>query len=105
MVKREKIQLAITNPCFDFWYLLHFQDHFAQINSDRTLQFLRKHIPNYEKSLAVYDKHLKTRTENAINRGETIARKIQQNQLDEYDNPCCTGLVKLVQSLLKFALL
>ena len=101
LAKKEKIQLAITNPCFDFWYLLHFQDHFAQINSDRTLHLLRKHIHNYEKSLAVYNKYLKSRTESAINRGETIARKIQQNQLDEHDNPCCTGLVKLVQSLLK----
>ena len=61
--KSQKIKLAITNPCFELWYLIHFQDHFAQITRDRLWNLLEKHIPDYEKSMCLYPKPLKPLTE------------------------------------------
>ena len=42
----QDIQLAITNPCFELWYLIHFQDHYAQVSRDKVISNLRKHISN-----------------------------------------------------------
>ncbi|MBG1271506.1 RloB family protein [Nostoc sp. WHI] len=98
--KSQKINLAITNPCFELWYLIHFQDYFAQITRDRLLNLLKKHIPDYDKSMCLYPKPLKSLTEQAIERADKIAKQIERNELDEYSNPCCSELPKLISSLL-----
>ena len=101
LATKQKIKLAITNPCFELWYLIHFQDYFAQITRDRVINLLEKHIPNYEKSMCLYPKPLKPLTEQAIQRAERIAAQIERDELDEHSNPCCSGLPKLIQSLLR----
>ncbi len=101
LATKQKIKLAITNPCFEFWYLIHFQDYFAQITRDRVINLLGKHIPNYDKSMCLYPKPLKPLTEQAIQRAERIAAQIERDELDEHSNPCCSGLPKLIQSLLR----
>ncbi|MBH8567124.1 RloB domain-containing protein [Nostoc sp. CENA67] len=99
--KSQKIQLAITNPCFELWYLIHFQDHFAEITRDRLRNLLERHIPNYEKSMCLYPNPLKPLTKQAIQRADKIGVQIQRNELDEHSNPCCSQLPELVSLLLK----
>ncbi|MDP5018546.1 MAG: RloB family protein, partial [Dolichospermum sp.] len=96
----QKINLAITNPCFELWYLIHFQDHLSQISRDKLVKLLNKHIPDYDKSMCLYPKPLKTEMEKAIQNAEKIAKQIERNELYEYSNPCCSGLSKLISSLL-----
>ena len=96
----QKIHLAITNPCFEFWYLIHFRDHFAQITRDRANALLGEHISNYEKSMCLYPEPLKELTSQAIQRAERIAAQIERDELPEHSNPCCSKLPDLVQSLL-----
>lgn len=96
----QKIELAITNPCFEFWYLLHFQDHFAQITRKKAEALLNKHLPGYDKAKSYYPETLEALTQFAIQRAEKIAAQIQRNDLDEFSNPCCSGLPTLVQNLL-----
>src|SRR4051812_45462119 len=45
------IELAVSNPCFELWALLHFQDHTAHIERGDARRRLRQHLPEYEKSL------------------------------------------------------
>jgi hypothetical protein len=43
------VRLAVSNPCFETWLLLHFHDrppHHA--NRDATLRLLRRHLPDYD---------------------------------------------------------
>lgn len=44
-----KIGLIISNPCFDLWILLHFQDQQAHIHRHAVQKACRKHIPGYAK--------------------------------------------------------
>jgi hypothetical protein len=87
----QKINLAITNPCFELWYLIHFQDHLSQIN---------RNLPEYDKSMSLYPKPLKSLTETAIQRAGKIAKQIEREELYQYSNPCCSDLPKLISSLL-----
>lgn len=96
----QKINLAITNPCFELWYLIHFQDHLSQISRDTLIKLLNKHIPDYDKSMCLYPKPLKTEMEKAIKCANKIAKQIERDELYEYSNPCCSGLSKLISSLL-----
>ena len=99
LAKRQKIELAITNPCFELWYLIHYQNQLSQITRDRLINLLQKYIPNYNKSMCLYPEPLKRRTDEAIQRAEQIGQQIQRDKLDEHSNPCCSGLPNLVQSL------
>jgi len=47
------IKLAISNPCFEIWVLLHFQDQRAHISPTQLRAACRKHIPGYQKELPV----------------------------------------------------
>lgn len=45
------IGLAVSNPSFELWALLHFEDHRAWIHRDDLKAKLRVYMPKYEKSL------------------------------------------------------
>ena len=67
------IHIAISNPCFEFWYLLHFQyttryfrDYTAVENA------LTAYLPDYEKSDDVYSQ-LSERTATAIQNARRVA--------------------------------
>jgi hypothetical protein len=46
---REQIELAVSNPCFEYWYLLHFRDSDAPFHHGQELkQTLRRYIDAYE---------------------------------------------------------
>ena len=49
--ERQDIKLAISNPCFELWALLHFQDQRASIHRDKARAKLQAHMPDYDKSL------------------------------------------------------
>src|SRR5215218_5420439 len=45
----KNIKLAVSNPCFELWYVLHFQPQTANLSRQEALRVLRKHIPDYQK--------------------------------------------------------
>jgi len=51
LAAREKIGIAVSNPCFELWALLHLVDHRAFITSESARNALRSCMPNYEKAL------------------------------------------------------
>ena len=51
LADRKRINVAISNPCFELWLLLHCVDHTAYVSSyAAVVQLLRQHIPRYDKS-------------------------------------------------------
>jgi hypothetical protein len=47
----EGICLAVSNPSFELWALLHFQDQRAFATRQQVRASLKTHLPDYEKSL------------------------------------------------------
>ena len=45
------ISLAISNPCFELWALLHFRDQTAAETRQKVRSLLKGHIPRYDKEL------------------------------------------------------
>ena len=76
--KANGIEVAFSNPCFELWYFLHFQDQRSAIDRRKLVKKLKKYIPDYEKGLEkVYEKvsHLQA---NASKRAKEL-RKMHQN--------------------------
>ncbi len=97
---KEKINLAISNPCFEFWYLIHFQDYFANLSNKQAERSLKNHIPGYEKPQILYPKPLGPLTRDAIQRAKQLMKRCEANGWQEHTNPCCHKVAELVESLL-----
>ncbi len=45
------VNLAVSNPCFEYWLLIHFQDCHTCLNGPAAVTTkLRKHVPHYDKT-------------------------------------------------------
>jgi hypothetical protein len=96
---REKINLSISNPCFELWVLLHYRDQAANINNDRANSLLKTHLPDYEKPCNLYPDPLMPLTLEAILRAKRLEEKARRDELPSHTNPC-TGVAALVELLL-----
>ena len=90
-----KIELAISNPCFELWALLHFQDQQAHIERDRLREISQNHMTGYDKVLPF--PVLFPNIEDAIRRAEELDR-LQQLRDTPGANPS-TGVYRLVRSI------
>jgi hypothetical protein len=51
------VALAVSNPCFELWALLHFSDQRAHIERDKLQSQLQRHLPGYDKELELAKLH------------------------------------------------
>jgi RloB-like protein len=55
--KRFPIQLIVTDPCFEFWLILHFEYVARSLTAQEAIQLLRCHVTDYEKfDRRIYEK-------------------------------------------------
>jgi hypothetical protein len=99
--RRRGLGLAISNPSFEYWFLLHFEYTDRPFrDADDVIDQLKNHIPNYDKSAEVYS-ILEDRTgiamENASNLRENAAEP-----WDNYPNPS-TWVDSLVNSIMNMS--
>ncbi len=90
---RNKV-LLVSNPCFELWYLLHFQYQTANINSKYCENLLKGYLRNYQKGEVPQD--IKNRIKNAGNLQKVIQKA---KKLKYYKNPSTT--VYLIIDLLQ----
>ncbi|GAA3435670.1 RloB family protein [Kutzneria kofuensis] len=90
-----KVRLAVSNPCFELWLLLHFCDHRGESASYRQLlPKLIKHVPGYDKCRLDFDQFDPGVAE-AVRRAE----RLDPSGRDHGQNPS-TGVWKLVRQVL-----
>jgi hypothetical protein len=53
--KASDVHLAVSNPCFELWLLLHFADQTAALSRKRASELLKKHLPSYVKHVRFED--------------------------------------------------
>jgi len=81
--------LALSDPKFEYWLLLHFEDTNAA-NSDDCTRQLKKHLPSYDKHIGDRD-FSQQRIQLAISRAR---------QRDGHSGGASTTVYKLVESFL-----
>ncbi|WP_049761854.1 RloB family protein [Candidatus Korobacter versatilis] len=93
--KDNKIRVALSNPNFELWILLHFQDLFRHEHRDVIGRLCREHMPEYQK--LVNFELLRAGYEDAVRRAGTLEKlQIQKGAPD--GNPS-TGVYKLTERI------
>ncbi|MBC8394429.1 MAG: RloB domain-containing protein [Deltaproteobacteria bacterium] len=98
-----KLKHALTNPCFEYWYILHFEKVGKAFNSNRkVIHHLKKLHPEYDKASKEICEEIYQNLETAISHAKGIIReKHCGDDLREY-NPS-THVHLLVQYLQEVA--
>ncbi len=97
----DDLELAVSNPCFEVWFLLHYL--YAEKRMDTCRQVigeLRRFIPGYEKSVQHFER-LRPLTPSAVDNASRLERTrigVSKDVLMRDANPCTTvhHLVKLI---------
>ncbi|MXZ78960.1 MAG: RloB domain-containing protein [Gemmatimonadetes bacterium] len=51
LARASNVKVAVSNPCFELWLLLHFQDQTAWLETDAAKRRLKKYDPSDGKSI------------------------------------------------------
>lgn len=90
-----QIDTAISNPCFELWMLLHFQDQRASIDRAQVQRECRRYLPNYAKD--VPSAELLRRDSEAVARAKSLDAW-QASRGCEGANPS-TGVYRLTEKI------
>ncbi len=99
IAQSKDIRLAVSNPCFELWYLLHYRSHTAEVTRQKAFRLLKSHISDYEKAKTLWPSPLEPFTSEAIQRAKQLASRAAADELQPFPNPC-TNVYELVESLL-----
>jgi hypothetical protein len=91
------IEIAVSNPCFELWALLHFQDQTAFLGREKVRSSLKKHVADYRKALPFAQ--LRLGYEEAVRRAENLDRRCDERGCPG-DNPS-TGVYRLTELIRK----
>lgn len=92
----EKVSVALSNPCFELWLLLHFRAHHAAIFGYRQAEsHLLLHHPNYSKAAREFDfGRYRGRWREAVERAQKLAKPGEEAKV----NPS-SGMWRLVREI------
>jgi 8-oxo-dGTP pyrophosphatase MutT (NUDIX family) len=91
------IRLAVSNPCFELWLILHFREHGAHLTSRQAANLLGKHIRDYRKHVRYED--LAAGYPDAVERATSLERRHSRAGTDG-ENPS-TGVHHLTEQIRK----
>ncbi|MFE6282570.1 RloB family protein [Streptomyces sp. NPDC057877] len=92
--RRAGIRVAVSNPCFELWLLLHFAPQTAHVATYRKLlPLLQRHVPGYDKTRLDFGRFREGRGE-AVER----ARRLDPSGEDHESNPS-TSVWRLVERM------
>jgi hypothetical protein len=106
LADENNINLAVSNPSFEYWYILHFSytdREFA--DGSEAKEYLRQFIPNYSSGNSDFLEELYTHTYEAITNSKNIFEshaKWSSGRIIRFPNPS-TYVYKLVEELLKIS--
>lgn len=102
LAKKNNVKIITSSPCFELWFLLHYDYTTANMDSEEVLKRLKEYYPKYEKNINIYPDIIKE-IDLAIDR----AKKIEKYQIDNNRrigtveaNPN-TEVYKIVEYLMK----
>jgi hypothetical protein len=97
------INVALSNPCFEYWFILHFADSGRPLVDARgVIRELRKHIPGYEKAQDVYET-LWPAVDRAAGRSKASADSHERAGTDRHLRDPSTEVHELVELLRRTA--
>lgn len=98
LAAREGVHLAVSNPCFELWLLLHLAEHAAHLTAAQAGRLLRKHLPGYDKHLRFDD--FAAGYPDAVRRADSLGRRLADT--GPVDGNPSTGVYRLTERIRQF---
>jgi len=99
--EENNIKIALSNPCFEIWFLLHFKFRDTSLTCNDAITELKDHLPDYSKNQDVFYE-IVDRREKAISHAKKLNEIHNKRDNDLYSpesNPS-TQVFKLVGYIL-----
>lgn len=98
------LKVALSNPCFEYWYLLHFERTSALMpTNDDVMKALKRHYPEYRKNNPEsFRQEFDSRTELAITNAQGVLKEKHYGEDLRKCNPS-THVHRLVRRLREIA--
>jgi hypothetical protein len=101
LAERRGYRIAFSNPCFEYWYLLHFIEYRAYLaDCDAVVKLLEaRYIPQYIKS-GDYFRMLRLMRADAIARANKVLQGLEQDgigQIHTSSNPSTSAVLLVLQ--------
>ncbi len=77
LARKNNIKIITSSPCFELWFLLHYDYTTANMDSEEVIKRLKEYYPKYEKNINIYPDIIKE-IDLAIDR----AKKLEKYQTD-----------------------
>ncbi len=86
---------ALSNPSFEYWLLLHFEEGKGIVNAQECLTCLKRYLPNYKKDI-----DSKKITPELIAKAIRRAKQRDANRSNDLPQMCSTTVYKLVEKIM-----
>jgi hypothetical protein len=77
LARKNNIKIITSSPCFELWFLLHYDYTTANMDNEEVIKRLKEYYPKYAKNINIYPDIIKEMNL-AINR----AKKLEKYQID-----------------------
>lgn len=97
------VELIVSSPCFEKWYICHFSASSRNYNSNKdVLKDLESYIPNYRKSDNIYPQYLQGKTKTAIANAKRLEENCKSSGLRRHTVAFCpsTEVYKVFEDFL-----
>ena len=81
LAKTHNIKIITSSPCFELWFLLHYEYTTASMNNEDVIKRLKSHYSNYSKNCNIYPV-ISSKTKIAYD----SAKKLEKYQIDNSRN-------------------
>jgi hypothetical protein len=98
LARRSGIFVAVSNPCIELWFLLHFADHTAWIHRHDAQRESRKLLKCGKVLDSAAVTLLIAQHDGAVQRAQALARRHRENGSPEDENPS-SGIWQLIDSI------
>ncbi len=102
IASRDQFQLAVSNPAFEFWYILHFECTTRPFSGGKELKnyLKRYYLPDYQPSMEVFGR-LVGLIQTAIQNAESVLESHPQDD-QRFPNPS-TWVHLLVKKMIEMS--
>lgn len=92
------VHVAVSNPCFELWVLLHFVGQTAHLSPKQARDRLRKHLPGYDKHIRFDD--VSAGYADAVRRAQAL--DVRHTASSTYGANPSTGVHRLTERIREF---
>ena len=99
MARDNNIQVAISNPCFELWLILHYVDYTRWLDNKESRKTLRTYDDSAGKSLRA-EAYMRRKADAIARARELVEMHVQAGRCLPKDNPS-SGMFKLIDAILQ----